>query len=182
MSTEKMQVKHIGTKSKEIWLEQGLKILEGKGPAALSIDNLAVRIKKTKGSFYHHFKNRSAYIKDLMAYYEQKTTAEIAREVAREEGQEKRIKKLTELVFRLSSRLELVIRAWALYEPVVREYQDRVDKMRLANIESLYRPSGMAPSKAKALAYKNYSIYIGIQHIRHLHEADNLKEILKEVF
>lgn len=174
-------MKHIGTKPKEIWLKEGLKILEKKGPAALSIDNLAARIKKTKGSFYHHFKNRNAYIDDLMAYYEQKTTMEIFKEVAQEEREEKRIIKLTELVFKLSSRLELVIRAWALYEPIVREYQDRMDKMRLANIEKLYLPS-MTPSKAKALAYKNYSIYIGVQQIKHLHEADNFKEILKEVF
>ena len=117
-----------------------------------------------------------------MTYYEQKATVEIALEVAREDSQKKRIKKMTELVFQLSSSLELVIRAWALYEPVVRESQDRIDRIRLENLEKLYLPAGMTPAEARALAYKNYSIYIGIQQLRHLHDTDDITELLTTIF
>jgi len=169
-------------KPKEIWLNKGLKILKEEGPSALSIDNLALQTQKTKGSFYHHFKNRERYIEALMDYYEMKTTMEILHAVNEETGQAAQLKKLTALVFQISSRLELVVRAWALYEPVVKEFQDRIDQKRLAHLTEIYLSTCSDFSHAQALAFKNYSIYIGMQQLRHLHTENEFKTLLKNIF
>lgn len=167
---------------KEIWLEEGLKILEAAGPGALTIDNLVLNIGKTKGSFYHHFKNRNEYIKALMIHYEMKGTIDILHEVGKESGKTARLKKLTELVFQISSRLELVIRAWALSDPVVKEFQDRIDQQRLELMKSIYLPSCTSDSQARIEALRNYSIYIGLQQIKHLYSGQNFKRLIKDIF
>lgn len=167
---------------KEIWLKKGLEILEEKGPGSLSIDNLALRTQKTKGSFYHHFKNRERYVKDLLDYYETKTFVEIFHSVKEETGQIARLKKLTELVFQISSKLELIIRAWALYEPIAKEFQDKIDQNRLEHLTTIYLSSCSDPARAKAMAYKNYAIYIGIQQLRHLDDEKRFKKMLKDIF
>ena len=55
---------------KTIWLEEGLKILAAKGPAALSMESLTQATGKTKGSFYYHFSSGEKYVEQLLEYYE----------------------------------------------------------------------------------------------------------------
>ena len=160
-----------------IWLDEGLKILEEEGFGALSIENLGVRTGKTKGSFYHHFKNRESYIEALLNYYDEITEVKID-----ENDTLEHLKKLTDKVFQISSRLELVIRAWALYDPHVKTFQDRMDKKRLEHLKSIYRSSDIDESRLEFMAFKNYSIYIGLQQLKHLYEGKDFKRLLKGTF
>lgn len=169
-------------KPKDTWLDEGLKILEESGPGSLTIDNLVTRTGKTKGSFYHHFKNRNQYIEAILAHYEEKVTLEILHKVQKESGKIERLKKLTELVFQISSKLELAIRAWALYEPIAKEFQDRIDQKRLNHLKSIYLSSNVDESQAQTMALKNYSIYIGLQQLKHIYGTDNFKKLLKAIF
>jgi len=169
-------------KPKDTWLEEGLKILEESGPGSLTIDNLVLRTNKTKGSFYHHFKNRNKYIEAILAHYETKVTVEILHEVNKASGKIERLKKLTELVFQISSKLELVIRAWALYEPLVKKTQDRIDEKRLDHLKSIYLSSCVDEEQAQTMALRNYSIYIGLQQLKHIYGKNNFKKLLKDIF
>lgn len=175
-------MKKISARTKEIWLEEGLKVLEEQGPPALSIDTLTLRIKKTKGAFYHHFKNRGNYLEALMLYYEKKHVVEITDTVDEQTDQAAQLKKLTELAFQISSNLELVVRAWALNESVVKAFQDRIDQKRMDHLQQIFRPSCTDSAKAKTLALKTYCIYIGMQQLRHLHDSEQFKALLKDVF
>ncbi len=175
-------MKKTSARSKEIWLEEGLKVLEEQGPAALSIDILTQRIKKTKGAFYHHFKNREKYLEALMLHYEKKYVVEITDTVDEQTDQAAQLKTLTELAFRISSNLELVVRSWALNEPVVKMFQDRIDQKRMEHLQHIFRPTCTDPARAKTLALKTYCIYIGMQQVRHLHDRDQFKDLLKDVF
>ena len=169
-------------KPKDTWLDEGLKILEESGPGSLTIDNLVLHTGKTKGSFYHHFKNRNKYIEALLAHYEAKVTVEILHEVNKASGKIERLKKLTKLVFQISSKLELVIRAWALYEPLVKKIQDRIDQKRLDHLKNIYLSSCVNESQAQTMALRNYSIYIGLQQLKHIYGTDNFKTLLKDIF
>lgn len=167
---------------KDLWLEEGFKILEDTGPGALTIDNLVIKTGKTKGSFYHHFKNRNEYIKALMIHYETKGTVDIFQEVDKETEEAAQVKKLTELVFQISSRLELVIRAWALYDPVVKAFQDRIDLRRLELLKNIYLASSEDASQAQIKALRNYSIYTGLQQVKHLYSGQNFKKLIRDIF
>lgn len=175
MSSEKMT-------PKAVWLEEGLSILSADGPGALSIENLTRRTKKTKGSFYHHFSSREQYVEKLLEYYEEVAMQNVILTTRKEATPRKRLKMLTELTFRISSEMELSIRAWALYEPLVRDFQDRIDQRRLEYLKELYLESCGDPDTARIMAYRNYALYIGLQQVKHHHNEKELKDLLKHIF
>lgn len=168
--------------SGDIWLEEGLAALEEEGPLALSIDSLAARTCKTKGSFYYHFKSRDQFVEALLARYESRSTLEIFHAAEAEAEPEARRRKLIELIFQVSSRLEIIVRAWSLYDPLVRKYQDRMDRYRLEHLIRLYLFSGMERPEAELRAYRNYSLYIGVQQLRHLMAGEDFNELVQGFF
>lgn len=167
---------------KTIWLEEGLKILATKGPASLSIESLTTVTGKTKGSFYHHFSSREKYVEQLLEYYEKTAIDEIIDVVSQEDNPRAQLKRLTKLSFQISRDLELVIRAWALYDPIVKTYQDRMDRRRLEQIRNLHTSSGLKAEKAMGLSYRDYSIFLGLQQLRHLLSEEELRKVLIKIY
>lgn len=159
-----------------------MKVLSTKGPGALSIDNLCLIMGKTKGSFYHHFGNRESYIGELLEYHEKNTMDEIMEIANQAEDAPKKIKSLTKMTFQISGDLELSIRAWALYEPMVRNYQDRLDLRRLDYLKQLHMESGLSAERAQMRANRDYSLFIGFQQLKHHHNGDEFKKIVKYAF
>jgi len=127
---------------RELWLKQGLELLSRKGPAALSIDLLCRKTQKSKGSFYFQFKNRNQYITELLAYYESRYPLEALPESGDTEERMKSLTYFREELFKIPSRLELAIRAWSLYDPVAKKFQDALDKKRLAFSRQNYLRAG----------------------------------------
>ncbi|MFG1491038.1 TetR/AcrR family transcriptional regulator, partial [Oceanospirillum sp. HFRX-1_2] len=56
---------------KDDWLSLGLELLVEAGVAQVKIDPLCQRAGATKGSFYHHFKNREVFLTELLNYWQQ---------------------------------------------------------------------------------------------------------------
>ena len=167
---------------RELWLRQGLDLLSRKGPAALSIDLLCRETQKSKGSFYFQFKNRDQYITELLDYYESQYPLET---LPRSEDVQERIRYLAhfrEEVFKIPSRLEIAIRAWSLYNPIAKKFQDALDKKRLAFSEQNYLRAGFPPEDARIKAYKNYCTYIGLQQLRSLHSEAEFKSLAQQIF
>jgi len=165
-----------------VWLEEGLKVLATEGPGALSIDNLTMRTGKTKGSFYHHYAGREQFIQRLLEYYEETATHDIILNANREDIPQARLKMLTSLSFRLSGDVELAIRAWALYEPLVRAFQDRIDGRRMEFLKDIYLDLGADEKTSWVLAYRNYALFIGLQQVKPRHNKREFKELLKRIF
>ncbi|NPU85221.1 MAG: TetR/AcrR family transcriptional regulator [Syntrophaceae bacterium] len=168
--------------TKTIWLEEGLKILAKEGPSSLSIDRLTLAIGKTKGSFYHHFSSRDSYIEALLEYHEKSMVDEVVERTNEAGDPHARMKKLTKLAFQISGELELAMRAWALYDPKVRTFQDRLDRRRLEYAKALYVESGMSADKAQQLSRRDYSFFIGLQQLKHHYDEKEFRSILRSVF
>ena len=168
--------------AKTSWIEEGLRILETKGPAILSIDTLALRTGKTKGSFYHHFYGREDYIARLLEHYEKTATIEVIQLSSDAVTPRERLAALTTLTFQLSSRLELAIRAWALNDPLVRRFQDRMDRRRLSYLEELHTAGGMAPDAVRTRSYRDYALFLGLQQLSHHHAESEFRSLIKRLF
>jgi AcrR family transcriptional regulator len=168
--------------TKTAWLEEGLNILAKEGPSALSIDRLTLATGKTKGSFYHHFSSRDCYIEALLEYHEKNMVDEVVEQTNAAGDTQARLKKLTKLAFQISGELELAMRAWALYDPKVRTFQDRLDRRRLEYAKALYIESGIASDKAETLSQRDYSLFIGLQQLKHHHDESEFRSILRSVF
>ena len=148
------------------WVREGLTVLAELGPEGLTIDELCRRLHLTKGSFYHHYANRSVYISAVLAFWEQEMTAHVI-EVSEQEGTaQQRLRRLTQISTTFEhERVETIIRAWASQDETVRLYQERVDRKRLQYLSELCGTILENPDDGLALAQIFYTMYVGAQHI-----------------
>ncbi len=151
-------------KTKGDWFKAGFVLLSEQGEAALTIDALITQLGVTKGSFYHHFKNRAAYSEALLDFWEKQMTQEVIKQSNVGNTPKERIKRLTSLtVDGGNPSLEVAIRAWALRDPQARSYQERVDQQRLAYCIHLSEGTTKNKSDAKMLGELFFTVFIGAQ-------------------
>ena len=58
--------------SRNSWLEVALELLQNDGINAVTVDALAIQLGITRGSFYHHFKDRNDLSKEMLDYWKEK--------------------------------------------------------------------------------------------------------------
>jgi len=148
------------------WFEQGFKILKTSGAADLTIENLTKRLHKTKGSFYHHFKNRDDYFKKLLEFWEERQTFDIIKI----KKQEKTFSSINETLLGLSKKnmdpdIEVAIRAWALRDPLARTFQERIDNQRMGFLRSMFSLMTDDPEQVEMISLIRYCFYIGSHQI-----------------
>ncbi|MBW3534173.1 MAG: TetR/AcrR family transcriptional regulator [Gemmatimonadetes bacterium] len=152
--------------SREDWIEEGFRILEEEGDAALTVEALCERIGRTKGSFYHHFRGRDGYVDALLEAWERRSTDQLIESVEAEGSVEERLRRLNHRASEEGSpRLERAVRAWAAREPRARETQERVDRRRLDFLEDLMEERMGQGESARRLARVFQLVFVGAQHL-----------------
>ncbi len=168
--------------TKEQWFKEGMKVLEAHGSAGLTIDELTKRLNVTKGSFYHHFKNRITFSEELLGYWEQQMTLGIINASRRVVDFDERNKKIMDLSNKPSTyKREVAIRAWALRDPVARAFQKRIDKQRLSFLTDLYDMFTKEKEQAELMAHIRYCFVIGAQQIIPSIKGKKLQFLLSEL-
>jgi len=150
--------------TKEDWLEEGFRILKEFAQDKLRILYLCQRLKVTRGSFYHHFSSIDNYVASLMQRWEKENTRqyiELANEKSSGQG---RMNVLNELILQQDHAIEAAIRSWGFYQPLVKEYLDRVDRLRLDYLEEIFVEKGYERKEANIMAELEYALLIGVQH------------------
>ncbi|MDO3385656.1 TetR/AcrR family transcriptional regulator [Gilvimarinus sp. SDUM040013] len=154
------------TRAKEDWLNFSLEILVEKGPEKIKIDTLCELKGVSKGSFYHHFKNRSAFIDELMSYWYKKMTLDFIDQANTEDTPIERLEKLDSVITKSSFGAETCIRAWAFTEPIIETYLEKIDTERQRFLFDCYVDMGVRKEMAKDLAIMGYANFLGMQQIR----------------
>lgn len=147
------------------WLEEGLIILRESGEAGLTVERLCVSLERTKGSFYHHFRDMEAYLDGLLAHWEAKHTSAPILAAAAGAGFEERRRRLDESVVALDMKLEVAVRAWGLRDPRARAALLRVDARRIDYLAELYALVHGKGPLARQLADLEYATFVGMQQI-----------------
>lgn len=150
---------------KNSWLKEGIKILNAEGFSRITIDNLCERQKRSKGSFYFHFKNIDGYIETLMKYWLEKNTVDFIKITDTVGNMEEKFINLTDLASSVSQKTEQVIRAWSSSNDIVRMYMQQIDNMRMAYLIDLNTRIGMDKKEARNYALLEYGVMIGIQQL-----------------
>lgn len=152
--------------SKADWLELGLKLLTVDGPSLIRIETLCAQAMRTKGSFYHHFKDREAFVRDLMDHWEKSLTARVIEKTERASDPKARLAVLNRLAGRIDAGLERAIRRWAGAEPIVAEAVAQVDKRRIDYLARLWQDAkNISSQKAIDLAVMNHATWVGFQQL-----------------
>ncbi|AQZ69957.1 hypothetical protein BKM31_58470 [[Actinomadura] parvosata subsp. kistnae] len=167
--------------SKGEWLEAGLAIATRDGIRAVTIERLCADLGRTKGSFYHHFKGIRGYKSDLLAHIEAEHTGRLiaGAEAAGPSGHDK-IQGLLDLVLEAyagSRDLATAVRAWARQDADVHAFQERVDRMRMDYLRSLWLELGGEPDEAEGMAKLLYLILVGAQQVVPPISAEDLRGV-----
>ena len=145
------------------WCEAGLSLLRDEGIGALTVDRLCAVQKKTKGSFYHHFRDLEAYLAELLARWEDDLTEAPIRVASGEPDPRRRSARLNRLVRGLDHRLDRAVRAWALWDPRARAAVERVDERRIEYLSEISRLNGRR--SPRLLAELEYAAFVGAQQV-----------------
>ncbi len=164
---------------KNSWFTEGFDILKKGGFSKITIENLCTRLQVTKGSFYHHFKNMDGYITALMEYWLETNTYSFIRKSEEQKTVQDKYAKLSKLSADAKQRVEVEIRAWGYFSPIVNEYVRKVDKLRLQYVEKLGIERGMSKKEAKHYAMLEYATLVGIQHLFPDLPRNEINELLR---
>lgn len=150
--------------TKADWLDLGLQMLADTGPSAIRIENLCAKAKRSKGSFYHHFKGRDDFVTSLLLRWEEKLTQAVIDEAEKNPDAVSRLIALNTIITDMDLGVETALRRWAGTDAQVEKAVAAVDKRRIDYVASLLMQAKDIPSyQAIDLAVMNYTSLIGFQ-------------------
>lgn len=155
--------------ARDRWLDEGLRVLATDGASGVRIDRIAARLGLSKGSFHHHFDGAEGYKHDLLAYYEALSVAALDDAISAtgaDASAREVLQSLTHLVNAerpdlYRPELDMAVRAWALFDPEVRQVQQRVDAARIAALERVWQRAVSDPVEARRSALLPYLLAVG---------------------
>jgi AcrR family transcriptional regulator len=152
--------------TREDWLETGLQLLRESGEQALTLERLCKAASRTKGSFYHHFKNHDEFIDALLEYWQSKYTEQIIIAVDRLRDSMTQRRELDRLAANVDDGLERIIRNWSGVDERVRQTIGKVDDRRIEYLTELISKIGhLDRQTANELAIIEYAAFLGLRYL-----------------
>lgn len=165
--------------TRESWLEIGLNLLGAEGDKSLTIDRLCQMADRSKGSFYHHFKNRDVFVDALLQFWQSTYTQRIIFIVDQLENRNERRRKLDHLAASLDSQVERAIRNWSVSNLQVQQALQSVDQQRIQYLAKLIGELGqLDETVAFELAIVEYATFVGVQHLFPNAEPELIERII----
>ena len=159
------------TLTREDWIAAGLETLDQEGYIQVSGERVARRLNVTRGSFYHHFRNREDFVRALLSAWEEDYTVRMLDYAAKGSGPVQVLKRYVHIAADKQPNREVAIRAWALHDPLVAEYQARVDATRLAFAIKTSEASFLPSKQAQLVGEMAHLLLIGGQQAGVRHNA-----------
>ena len=130
--------------SQEAWLALALETVTREGKARVEIDHLAAMLGVTKGSFYSHFRDKKHFIHCIAVYWaEASTLSPMEKVVQSQKTGEEKLRALMKIIRESElEKYDLIMRVWALDEPLVAEQVEKVDMLRYEFVRSLFSEMG----------------------------------------
>lgn len=148
------------------WIEAGFAVLADSGPNALRIDRLCEQLKVTKGSFYWHFSDTSAYRSALIkAWGSLHDSNRRSFEQMQAVDPRERLRVMVQtLIAPQHWRLERAMRVWALTDDEVLASAQQSDGRVLRAVMQAFVDCGFGREEAALRAYVLFSAGVGLLH------------------
>lgn len=164
--------------STEDLLEEGLSLLSRESIQSLTIDTLCRRLGVTKGSFYHHFRNRADYLKRMLEHWVEVWTVQLMRNFTSEGSAAERYNRMINVAVNYPMDVEISIRAWGQQDSFAQEYIRKVDKMRIEYLRAIFLEICGDPHRAELLAKTDYMLFVGSRMVSPPVMGKEVQEIL----
>lgn len=146
------------------WIQAALVLLAERGVEGVKVDVLARRIGITRGSFYWHFADRAALLREMREHWAFEATDAVIEEVDTLGAPP--VDRLTEVITRwadaIASSTERAVRDWARLDVETAERLASIDRRRLAYLEGLVWASGIQTQDASIRAFMLYGLIQGV--------------------
>jgi AcrR family transcriptional regulator len=148
------------------WVREGFRVLAEDGVKALTLGRLCTRLGVTKGSFYWHFSDMTAYRSALIHTWavirdEDRSFDALAAQPARERLSQM----MTALVGPRHWMLERAMREWARSEPAVAAAVRASDQKAVAAVRQAFVDAGFDHEQAEMRATTTFAAGIGFLHL-----------------
>ena len=164
------------------WLNAGLEALRKGGVGSVRVERLAGDVGITKGSFYHHFRDRGALLDAVIEYWSREMTdAEFERIQTLRGGLAARLVALAEDVLEKGmGRYDPAIRAWARGDRKVAAAVAQVDRRRIKALAGFFEEGGFTSAEARTRARTFYTFLLGEPQVRApAREAGELEKMVE---
>jgi AcrR family transcriptional regulator len=141
------------------WVNAGLRALARAGFTALKADSLAKTLGVSRGSFYWHFSDVSAFHAAVLRRWREVALENVVAELEGTPGD--RLQELIVRAFSARSNLESAVRAWASADPKVRAAVETVDAERIRYLANLLIEAGLDRATAAGRARVLNWAYLG---------------------
>ena len=149
---------------KEDWITLGFGQLVKEGIGGLTLDALCQTASRTKGSFYHHFKDHEAFLTALAHAWKKQNTLDVAEETLAS-APEDQARTLALKAAQLDHDLDRAMRQFAQLNQTARQTVREVDDLRTQFIVQLYLAQGLDEATANSIAKIEYAAFVGAQII-----------------
>ncbi|QBF31553.1 TetR/AcrR family transcriptional regulator [Thalassococcus sp. S3] len=145
------------------WLDLALRQLSAEGPDALRLEAICDAAGRTKGSFYHHFKDHDAFLEDVVAHWTARQTTELLEDYPLDQIGEAEMEEMFHRVLDLDFDLERAIRRLGNSVPALQDRIRETDATRLTFSRKAYQARyGMSEEVARDMAVLDYAAFAGL--------------------
>jgi AcrR family transcriptional regulator len=166
--------------TRQDYFEAALTILATEGHHALKMTPLCKALGVTTGSFYNYFGSWPEFAPELLTYWEREQTLRNMELSTIPADPVEKMATLRKLATELPHGAESAIRAWSNGDPVVAQFQRRVDTERFEAIRAVIKDVVADDKRTHLLAIMGLSILIGFQSWRAPVDRAELSGVLEE--
>ncbi|MEY2434140.1 MAG: hypothetical protein QOC92_3865 [Acidimicrobiaceae bacterium] len=166
--------------SKDDYYRTALELLAEGGVDALTMANLCARLGVTTGSFYAHFGGIREFHSAFLEQWAEGRVYQLKEQVNAAPDPLDRIDLLRRIAVAVNHEAESAIRGWARTNPVVAEFQRRVDQIREEVLVQAFLDIGIDKKEARVLARIGLTILVGTQQIEEKVDRKRLDALLSE--
>lgn len=164
---------------KSHWLDLGQTLLKTEGPAALTIERMTASAGKTRGSFYHHFKSRNAFLEAMIAAWQRSSLTQLAERLQDAESLEAKRAVMRGVSSDWDAAFERQLRFLAAQEPHVANLLATVDQLRIQGLASMIRLLQPDIEDPDAFAFVQYASVVGGQMLLNSSDDPRIPAIRK---
>lgn len=168
-------------KTKQDWLNAGLKIIRESGIGGLTIEALTQELGVTKGSFYHHFSGIQEFKTSFLQFYEEAGTLNIIQMTEEAASAEDKLRRLLGIIVSHPLADEVIMRAWAQQDAEVGAVQERVDQQRVAYVTSLCAEISGDSAQGRLMAEIFYALLVGGPQMQPPLSAERMTAVFNEI-
>jgi len=132
--------------TRQDWIDAAIQQLVEEGIGAVSIEQLAANLRITRGSFYHHFADREELLRGMLDYWARRWTYEVRDQIAALglDASTTLFALMKAIRSNRAADYDAPFRAWALHDPLAQAVVERVDQVRLDQIQELFAGLGFS--------------------------------------